>query len=370
MALFAGILISSSIFLIFFLSIPSKDRNVLIDLGLDGEYHKEMIYRVLPVYRFTFIMAVSTLFTGLCIKFFRRYSVNYIYIFGIDPANRLNQYEFYKIFLFLATLWMACSLLELIAIKGFIPSLEHGKSSYFALVLLSVFMILTIQPFNCLYKKFRMEFLYSLLQNLISPFGYVRFKDFFLGDIMTSMVKPLIDMYFIQCFITSGAWKDPMITDTCLPSNDAVLFVSYLPFHIRFFQCINRYYYTRQFNHILNAGKYMSTIVVIVITYFKNTYMKYEYLYLGLYVFSTMYSFIWDILMDWGLMRRTKPGKIFLRDRLKYPPYLYYFSMVTNFILRFAWTLTLLPDWYFSQFFKETGGLFMLLSLAECYRRA
>lgn len=92
----------------------------------------------------------------------------------------------------------------------------------------------------------------------------------------------------------------------------------------------------------------MSTIVVILITYFKNTYMKYEYLYLGLYVFSTMYSYTWDILMDWGLMRRTKPGKIFLRDRLKYPSSFYYFSMVTNLILRFAWTLTLLPDWYFS----------------------
>lgn len=32
---------------------------------------------------------------------------------------------------------------------------------------------------------------------MIAPFGYVRFKDFFLGDILTSMVKPLIDIYFI-----------------------------------------------------------------------------------------------------------------------------------------------------------------------------
>lgn len=89
MALLTGILISSSIFLIFFLAIPSKIYKHS-SLGLDGEYHKEMIYRVLPVYRFTLIMTLSTLFTGLCIKFFRKYSINYIYIFGINPVNRLN----------------------------------------------------------------------------------------------------------------------------------------------------------------------------------------------------------------------------------------------------------------------------------------
>jgi len=44
--------------------------------------------------------------------------------------------------------------------------------------------------------------------------------------------------------------------------------------------------------------------------------------------------------------------------------------MMMNFILRFAWTITLIPDQYFSQFVKETGGLFFFLSVAEGYRRA
>jgi hypothetical protein len=47
--------------------------------------------------------------------------------------------------------------------------------------------------------------------------------------------------------------------------------------------------------------------------------------------------------MDWGLLRGTK-GSIFrkiLRDRIKYPPSLYYQAMLINLILRFSWLLTL-----------------------------
>ena len=43
--------------------------------------------------------------------------------------------------------------------------------------------------------------------------------------------------------------------------------------------------------------------------------------------------------------------------------------MITNLFLRFAWILTLLPNWYFSSFFHETQSLIVVLSIAEAYRR-
>ena len=73
--------------------------------------------------------------------------------------------------------------------------------------------------------------------------------------------------------------------------------------------------------------------------------------------------------MDWGLLRGTMKGKRLLRDRLKFPKSYYYVCMISNLILRFMWILTLLPEWFFSPFFKETQGLIMVLSLTEAYRR-
>jgi hypothetical protein len=74
--------------------------------------------------------------------------------------------------------------------------------------------------------------------------------------------------------------------------------------------------------------------------------------------------------MDWGLLRGSIPGRILLRDRLKFPKKFYYFSMITNLILRFSWALTLIPTSYLNPVFVEVEGMFFLLALGEAYRRA
>ena len=132
----------------------------------------------------------------------------------------------------LFTIWAATALLEVMSIKQYIPS----DSSWPSFLLVSSIVLLTLNPVDVLYKKFRYELLYSMFHNIIAPFGLVRFKEFFLGDILTSMVRPLIDVYFIGCYFSSNV--------VCKPTNTVVLIVSLIPFHIRFWQCINRYYYT------------------------------------------------------------------------------------------------------------------------------
>lgn len=59
-----------------------------------------------------------------------------------------------------------------------------------------------------------------------------------------------------------------------------------------------------------------------------------------------------------------------LRDRRKYPNKFYYFSIVANFILRFAWILSLIPQSVFSVTFQEFQILFFIQSVLEIYRRA
>ncbi len=124
------------------------------------------------------------------------------------------------------------------------------------------------------------------------------------------------------------------------------------------------------FPHLVNAGKYMSTVALLIVAYFRNTYNGYEVQFILMSVFATLYSYAWDITMDWGLLRGKEPGKRLLRDRLKFPRKFYYFSMITNLLLRFSWTLTLIPQQYFPSFFVEVEGLFFILSLGEAYRRA
>ena len=84
------------------------------------------------------------------------------------------------------------------------------------------------------------------------------------------------------------------------------------------------------------------------------------------FIGSSLYSFWWDINMDWGL------GRIeynFLGPRLMYPKRsMYYAIMALDLVLRFAWVLTLIPP--------DTGASFALphyltavSMILELYRR-
>lgn len=56
-------------------------------------------------------------------------------------------------------------------------------------------MVICLQPFNkCFHRNARYELLYTLWQIFKAPFGYVRFRDFFLADVITSMHTPLVDI--------------------------------------------------------------------------------------------------------------------------------------------------------------------------------
>ena len=99
---------------------------------------------------------------------------------------------------------MLAALLEVLTVKGLVTlgPRDLGPASWGTLVFLVAMLLLLINPFHFGHKKFRYELLYSLYNTLVAPFGYVRFKDFFLGDILTSLVKPLVDMMFISCYFT------------------------------------------------------------------------------------------------------------------------------------------------------------------------
>ena len=84
------------------------------------------------------------------------------------------------------------------------------------------------------------------------------------------------------------------------------------------------------------------------------------------FIGSSLYSFWWDINMDWGL------GRIeykLLGPRLMYPKRsMYYAIMALDLVLRFAWVLTLIPP--------DTGASFALphyltavSMILELYRR-
>ena len=91
--------------------------------------------------------------------------------------------------------------------------------------------------------------------------------------------------------------------------------------------------------HLTNAGKYFSSLCFqgIALIKAKNICDTTYNLYILIGIVATLYGYIWDLYMDWGLLRSNKPGKKFLRSKILYPSWFYYYAIISNFILRFFW---------------------------------
>lgn len=71
------------------------------------------------------------------------------------------------------------------------PEFDNSHVQYFSIVLLVCFVALCLLPVHCFYLKGRVQLAKTLWNIIISPFGKVRFRHFFLADIITSMTGPL-----------------------------------------------------------------------------------------------------------------------------------------------------------------------------------
>ena len=262
---------------------------------------------------------------------------------------------------------------------------------FFTLLLLISFLLICLLPLHVGYLQARIQVSKTLFNILISPFGKVRFRHFFLADVLTSMVSSLQNTAVIMCYFKTGDFEtSTKVSDlqgACPVLYDYKIMMGFLPYWFRFAQCLNKWYNTGLKVHLINAGKYFSDLCVPLVglpIFLKKSSADDSLLvdevsaafwtYCAVHFIATTYSYAWDIIMDWGLLRLNTPGhpNRFLREKINYHPYFYYWSMVTDGLLRFFWVITL-----FAATKGKEGSAFHSLSiislisiLAEAFRRA
>ncbi len=271
----------------------------------------------------------------------------------------------------LFAVWAFCLMCQTFILK--LEFLFQKAVAGFTLGVLFFFTFFCINPFHFLYKKGRVALAQTLWNIIISPFGLTRFRHFFIADIFCSLVQPLKDLGFIGCFFTQGNWLDSTAPtlDKCPQLENYLLGIAFLPYWFRLAQCFRRYHEQKMKVHLVNAGKYFSVILIQFANIFKHKIRGDLTLtcFIVISVISTLYAFTWDLYMDWGLIRSKEKGRYMLRHKVLLPKWFYYYAIVTNLILRFAW-IALLYTAYMPQWLNSSQALIMVLCLSEGYRRA
>lgn len=179
--------------------------------------------------------------------------------------------------------------------------------------------------------------------------------DFTMGwatDQMVSFVTPIKDLEYTFCYYFShriDSDKDIPSPGECSFNTFVIAFVAaFIPVFYRMVQCTRSLLNKKKLfdPDLLNFFKYFFTLLVAIFSYLYGKYNQDSHLlyaWIAVAVVSTVYSYVWDLKMDWGLLQPSKKSK-YLREKLIYPRvWVYYFAIIVNLFLRFAWILTISP---------------------------
>lgn len=241
----------------------------------------------------------------------------------------------------------------------------------------------------------RSRWLHMLWRVLAAPHYQVIFRDGYIGDLLTSLVRVLIPLSFSFTYLGVSVyawlsndmalasstnthwWKDTIFFRSVL-----IPFLTLLPLWLRLVQCLRRSVESgKRWPHIGNALKYTSAIVVISYGTFQPEYRR-SASWVGAFVFATLFQFAWDLTQDWGMLeiilptrnKYEKASEGYLIDylsqiqfrlraqRLLGPVWVYLLVIAGNLILRFAWTLTLLPNNISAAKLSEMSPLYIILT--------
>ncbi|KAK8791866.1 hypothetical protein WA158_005243 [Blastocystis sp. Blastoise] len=302
-----------------------------------------------PLIRFALLMCVQLWMWALDSYVWERNKINYQFIFEAYKPKMIHWIQYLEIaseFSFcvfgILSLWL-CNIAN---INNYITSV----SWYY--VLFFVVIILFFTPINFQYWQSKWYMLSSLFHLFTTPFYFVKFKDFFLGDFFTSHNQSFSDLIRSLCTLFSGSFlHQEDVYDSFSESlySCLLLIPMVIPYFIRFLQCLRRYKDTKRwFPHLVNAGKYLFSMLAIL-----SGKMGVFAFYM-LNTISTIYSLTWDLVEDWGLLQNLNihRPKFLLRNRVLYGNKLfYYFIILCDIIGRTCWlykyllSTTIPTDW-------------------------
>ncbi|KAI3726121.1 hypothetical protein L1987_65918 [Smallanthus sonchifolius] len=338
---------------------------------LKSEGRTKYMNTIFPLYSLFGFLVLHTLMYAGNVYFWTRYRVNYSFIFGFKPGTELGFKEVLLLGSGLSVLTLAAVLSNLE--MDLDPNTQSFKAltELLPLVLVIVVFLITICPFDIFYRANRYFLLVCLWHCICAPLYLVTLPDFFLADQLTSQVQSLRNLQFYVCYYGWGDFKKRN-AETCNNSEvyDVIFIViAVLPYWTRVLQCIRRLIDGRDSTQAMNALKYFSTIVAVVTRafYSQKRGITLKIIAASTSGVATIFSTYWDIVMDWGLLRRNSENP-WLRDKLILPSRsIYFIAMVLNVILRLAWMQTVL-DFHEAPFLHRNALIAIVASL-EIIRR-
>ncbi|KAK4749218.1 hypothetical protein SAY87_026667 [Trapa incisa] len=315
---------------------------------------------IFPLYSLYGFIVIHMIMFACNIYFWKRYRINYPFIFGFKQGVDLSYRE----------VLLIASVISMLTLAGAISNLDmdmdprtqnyKALTELVPLALLLIMVVIIFLPFNIIYRPSRFFFIQCTFHCICAPLYKVTLPDFFMADQFTSQVQALRNVQFYICYY---GWGDFLKrSNKCIESNVYKIFfivVAIIPYWFRFLQCLRRLVEEKDRLQGYCSLKNFSTIVAVLMrTIFElRRNVTLRVLAAATSGIATIANTYWDIVIDWGLLRRNSKNP-WLREKLAVPNRgVYFIAMVLNMILRFAWMQSVLG-------FRETPNLHRTVIIA------
>ncbi|XP_030555501.1 xenotropic and polytropic retrovirus receptor 1 homolog [Drosophila novamexicana] len=305
----------------------------------------ELVTAFSQMYRGQFFWVLSSFYLAINVYVWQNVGINHVLIFDVDLRNQISPASFLEV---ASGLGYLCTISMLLF-------LHHNEFDvvvpyHFPLISLVVPFLLLINPIRIFNYPARMWLIRCIGRVVSAPFFHVTFAEFWLADQLNSLVLCFVDNYQLSRFYVRYYANSANAFD--FEHDFMVPIIRCLPPWFRLAQCLRRYKDStrKHITYLLNAAKYATNIIVVICStvvmetnahygsVFENPWI---WVYLAASLVSTVYSTTWDLIKDFGLFRVWRGENRFLREHLIYRKWFYYFAIVVNVTIRFAWVLEL-----------------------------
>lgn len=237
-------------------------------------------------------------------------------------------------------------MIYLLAITGVIPIHQSFRSEHLVIIVYAALFGYLFMPLPIFNHSGRLYALKLIGRSLISPLIGVDFTIVWMTDQWQSLTTPLRDLSYTICYFTRLDFDVPSV-NPCKSATtfEVALLVIIIAVSYRILQCLRMgwdYGFFCQ-GHMFNTIKYCLSLLSSVLSYLYKQYESLLGAWIAVSLASTLYAYVWDLRMDWGLLNLDNKNFL-LRKYLTFQPKRnYYIVMVANFIMRLGWTITLSP---------------------------
>ncbi|CAE7515657.1 unnamed protein product [Symbiodinium pilosum] len=250
----------------------------------------------IPVFRVVFSYLLILWCMGAVAKICDQWDVNHLFILNVDPRCRVTPEFFFARAATLTTIWILIFGMYVVDYKWkVLPTVwasdGFNKRSSFHFVFYPVVLLLltvlgTLAPSTICRNRYKLSVLQSVKRTALAPVYSVDFADNMVGDVLTSIAKPIEDVPAAVCYLLSHHPQEEEIVKRFIASGVGLVI-------------------TDDFSSLLktvskgNLGKYLCSLLVVIVSRTENVMLL-----IAVSTTATLYAFFWDVGLDWGLSYR------------------------------------------------------------------